>query len=198
MKQWCASLALFVLLGLSSGCGYTFRGGGSVLPPDVHKIYIPIVENNSTEIGLSDVVTEALREEFDSYGVVTVVENRSDADAILSVKILSLKRSTKTVRARNNTALALETTLDLAAELRRSTGPVLWRSSDFRISKGFGTDPSSVVTSSTDFATGSLSSADLSNLTTRDIARGQEQEALNVIAEEAARKIYDQAVSPDF
>jgi hypothetical protein len=109
-----------------------------------------------------------------------------------------LKRSTKTVRARNNTALALETTLDLAAELRRSTGPVLWRSSDFRISKGFGTDPSSVVTSSTDFATGSLSSADLSNLTTRDIARGQEQEALNVIAEEAARKIYDQAVSPDF
>lgn len=189
---------LVALLLVASGCGYTFRGSGSVLPADVKSIYIPNVENGSTELGLGDVVTEALREEFDSYGTVSVVERQSEADAILKVRITDVKRTTSTVRANSNTALQMDTTMNLAGELRRSTGQVLWRDNQIRVTKGYGADKSVVVATSPDFASGSISRSDLSSLSTREISRGQEQNALNALAVEGARLVYDKAVAPDF
>lgn len=192
-------VVVFLALTLAaSGCGYTFRGSGSVLPADVKNIYIPNVENGSTEIGLGDVVTESLREEFDSYGVVSVVERQSEADAILKVRITDVKRTTSTVRANSNTALQMDTTMNIAGELRRSTGQVLWRDSQIRVTKGYGADKSVVVATSPDFASGSISRSDLASLSTREISRGQEANALNSLAEEAARLVYDKAVAPDF
>lgn len=186
-----------IMISLSA-CGYTLRGSGSVLPPDVKRVYIPMAENNSTELGLANVVTEAMREEFDSYGTVTVVEKQSEADAILRLQITDVKRTTQSVRASSNTALQMDTTMYLAAELRRTTGPILWREANIRVTKGYGADPSVVVPTSPDFASGSISSTDLSSLSNRDISRGQEQNALNSLAQDAARIVYDKAVAPDF
>ena len=180
------------------GCGYTFQGGGSVLPPDVTKIYIPTAQNNSTELGLAQLITQALQEQFDSYGVVQVVDKQAEADAVLRAKIMSVKRTTRTSTSRTDTALQLETTLTLAAELARVTGPVLWRENALKVSKVYGTDPSVVVTSSADFASGSISGQDINNLNENEISRGQEQEVLARLSEDVARQVYDQAVSPDF
>jgi outer membrane lipopolysaccharide assembly protein LptE/RlpB len=187
-----------VLLMIVSGCGYTFQGTGTVLPADVRKIFIPLAENNSTELGLADTVTEALREQFDSYGVVTVVEKQSEADAVLRVTITQVKRSTRSVTSSTNAALQLDTKMSLGAELRRVTGAVLWRDSDISVSKSFGGDRRVVVTSSADFATQSLGAGDITNLDPREVSRGQEQEVLRLLAEDAARQLYDQSVAPDF
>jgi outer membrane lipopolysaccharide assembly protein LptE/RlpB len=186
------------ILVLVSGCGYTFRGTGTVLPADVRKIYIPLVENNSTELGLSDTVTEALREQFDSYGVVTVVDKQSEADAVLRVTVTQVKRSTRSVTSATNAALQLDTKMSLGAELRRVTGAVLWRDNDVSVSKSFGGDSRVVVTSSADFATQSLGAGNITNLDPREVTRGQEQEVLRLLAEDAARQVYDQSVAPDF
>jgi outer membrane lipopolysaccharide assembly protein LptE/RlpB len=191
-------VSIVVACLLSSACGYTFQGSGTVLPPDVKVIYIPRVENNSTELGLSDIVTEALREQFESYGIVSVVDRQSLADATLNVKILSLNRTTRTVQGGNDTATQMETTMALSGELRRTTGPLLWKSNSIRVAKGVGTDRSTVVTSSASFASGSISSTDLQQLSSREITRSQENEVLPNLAAEAARKIYDGAVAPDF
>jgi outer membrane lipopolysaccharide assembly protein LptE/RlpB len=188
-------LAMCVFL---NACGYTLQGSGTVLPPDVKAIYIPQVQNNSTELGLSDVVTEALREQFDSYGVVMVVDRQSLADAVLNVKIQNVTRTTRTVLGTNDTATQMETTMVLEGELRRTTGPLLWRSNMIRVAQGVGTDRSAVVTSSAAFASGSISSTDLQNLSSREITRSQENEILPNLATEAARKIYDGSVAPDF
>jgi outer membrane lipopolysaccharide assembly protein LptE/RlpB len=183
---------------LVSGCGYTFRGSGSSLPPDVKKIYIPSVENNSTQIGLGDVMTNALREEFESYGAVSVVERQSEADAVLKVQVVDVKQSTSATRSNSNTSLQMDTTMFVAGELRRVSGPLLWRENRIRVTKTYGADQSAVVTSSPDFASGSISSQDLAGLSSREISRGQEQDALGNLAVEAARQVYDKAVAPDF
>ena len=188
-------LLLFVCL---SACGYTFRGSGSVLPPDVKAIFIPLAENNSTKIGLAEIVTESMREEFDSYGAVSVVDRQSDADAVLRVTIANVKETTSTVNASSNTAVQMDTTMYLAAELRRVTGPVLWRDGAIHVTKAYGTNASVVVETSPDFASGSISSSDLSSLSTREISRGQEASALNTLATDAARIVYAKSVAPDF
>lgn len=190
-------LFTFICVCLAS-CGYTFRGSGSALPPDVKKIYIPRVDNNSTKLGLANVVTEAIKDEFDSYGSISVVDSQGEADAVMKVRIVDVKETTSAVRSNTNTALQMQTTMFLTAELRRVTGPVLWRDNQIRVTQTFGADSSVVVTSSAAFAAGSISAADLSGLSSREVSRGQEAGALNSLAEDAARQLYDKAIAPDF
>lgn len=192
----CRMLALWVLISLSA-CGYAFQGSGTVLPPDVKNIYIPEVENDSSELGLADTVTDALRDQFDSYGAVTVVDRQSQADAVLKVRIVSLKQSVDTVSS-TNTINQMDSTMTLTGELRRVTGKVLWRENNIRVTKNFATSSTTVVTSSPDFASGSISSEDLAGLSQRELARGQQQQALLSMSTDAARMIYDKSVSPEF
>ena len=198
MKRIATLVAVILITLMVTGCGYTLRGSGSVLPADVKNIYIPRVENGSTELGLADVVTDALRDEFDSYGTVSVVEKQGEADAILKVRIVDVKNTTSTVNAATNTSLQMDTTMLLGGELRRTTGQILWRENNLKVTKEYAANQSVVVTTSPDFASGSISASDLASLSSRDIARGQEAQALNDLANNAARMIYDKSVAPDF
>ncbi|MEN9845677.1 MAG: hypothetical protein RIS36_824 [Pseudomonadota bacterium] len=191
-------IAVICIPLMGTGCGYALRGSGSVLPADVKNIYIPRVENGSTELGLADVVTDALRDEFDSYGTVSVVEKQGDADAILKVRIIDVKNTTSTVNAATNTSLQMDTTMFLGGELRRTTGQLMWRENNLKVTKEYAANQSVVVTTSPDFASGSISASDLASLSSRDIARGQEAQALNDLASNAARMIYDKSIAPDF
>lgn len=191
LALWCIGIGL-------SGCGYAFQGSGSILPADVKNVYIPRVENNSTESSLTSTLTEALRDRFERFGVVTVVEDINEADAVLKSRIIKISKSTRTVTSNTDATQQYDTTMTVGAELRRTTGAVLWRNPHFTVTKDFGTSSDIVVSSSADFAGGSLGASDLGGLDTREIARGQEQEALNDLAEQVAKKIYDEAVAPDF
>lgn len=197
MKIGTIALGFMACIFLNA-CGYTFRGSESALPPDVKKIYIPQVTNNSTKLGLAQIVTESLRDEFDSYGTISVVDRQSEADAVLKVRILDVKESTSATRSGTNTALQMQTTMSLTGELQRVTGPILWRDNQIKVTQTFGADSSVVVTSSLNFASGSLGAGDLSGLSNREIARGQESSALRGLADDAARQMYDKAIAPDF
>jgi len=187
-----------ICLSTLIGCGYGFQGSGSVLPPDVKRVYIPMAENNTSEPGLSLLLSEALRDQFERYGVLSVVSDSESADAVLRAKILKLRRETRTVTSNTDTALQLMTIMTVAAELRRVSGPVLWRNSGLSASKAFGTSSDVVVTSSAEFAGGNLGAGDLSALDTREISRGQEKEAIADLTEQVARRVYDEAVAPEF
>lgn len=191
-------LSLILIAIALSSCGYTLQGSGSVLPPDVKVIAIPLVQNASTESGMTTVMTEALRDRFERFGVVSVVDDPDEADAILKARITKVTRNQRTSTSKTDQQLQLDTVLTLAAELRRVTGPVLWRDNNISVSKAFGTTSGVVVTTSPDFASGTLGAADLGNLDDREVSRGQEQDALRALADEAASQIYDSAVAPDF
>lgn len=198
MKRIRLLTVFLVLLTAVSGCGYAFKGSGSALPPDIKRVHIPLAENNTPEAGLSLTVTEALRDRFERYGVLTIVDSTAEADAILRSRILRIQRETQTTTSSSDVALQERTVLVLALELRRLTGQILWSNPNLVVSQAFGTSSEVVVTSSPDFAQGNLSAADLSSLNTREISRGQEREALENLAEEAARRVYDEAVAPEF
>ena len=191
------SLILFLVIALN-GCGYTFQGGGSILPPDIKKVSIPVVENTSTEASLTALLTEALRDQFERYGALTVVEDEKDADVVLRARIVRVTRDTSTSSSRTDTSLQRDSVVQIAAELRRVNGQVLWRAPSMRISRQFGTTSDMVNTSSVGFSASSLGANDLSGLSSREIARGQEEDVFSDLADEAARKIYDDAVAPDF
>lgn len=143
-------------------------------------------------------LTEALRDEFERYGVLTVVEGNEQADAVLRSKITSVKRETRTVTSNTDTALQLTTVMRVAAELKRKNGTSLWRNKAVVVSKAFGTDQSAVVTTSAEFAGGSIGSSTLSSLDNRELSRGQEQQAFEDLSEQVARRIYSEAVLPEF
>lgn len=191
-------ILLLLTLFIITSCGYSFTGSGSVLPADIKTVYIPQVKNNSSESGLTQVVTEALRDEFERYGALYVVSSLREADTILDASIVDVNRKTRTSTSFDDTALQYETQLTIAAILKRATGQTLWRNGRINVSSSFGTASGSVVTSSADFATGSINAGDLGGLNNREIARGQEREVFEQLAEKSARMIYNQAVAPDF
>lgn len=191
-------IVVSVLTIILVGCGYTFQGSGSILPEDVKQLYIPAVINNSTESSLTQLLTDALQDQFERYGAVQVQDTNVGADAVLEVRIMQVRQGTRTSTAATDTALTLDTELTLFAELRRITGQVLWRNPSLTASTAFGTSRSAVVTSTAGFATGTLGSSDLAGLNERELARGQEQEALAQLCEQAAMNIYDSSVAPDF
>jgi len=190
---------ILVLLGCGlTGCGYTFRGAGSVLPADVKKVYISPVENRSAEVALGPLLTDALQEEFERYGTLEVVESAGAADAVLYSRITGFKKNTGATSSGTDTALQYDTTLSVIASLARVSGDLLWRSADLSVTRSTGATSDVVVRSSADFASGRLGSSDLGALDSREVSRGQEEEASALLVTEVAEKIYREAVLPEF
>jgi hypothetical protein len=194
---------LIILLVFNSllslvGCGYAFRGSESALPPDVTTVFIPVVRNQSTEAGIDLLLTEALRDEFERYGALRVVDSESQADAILETTIISIKQERGATSSRTDTALQMFTVMNLSSELRRTTGALLWRDNRMQVQQSFGTEGGAVVATSADFASGNIGSTDLASLDAREVSRSQEQQALEDLSEQVARRIYAGAVLPEF
>lgn len=199
LKQLSSFLVVLIVVAtFLAGCGYNFRNSGTVLPKTVKKIYIPFAENRSTEGQLTRLLTEALRDEFERYGVVTVVEEPSEADATLRITIMELKRRSLTVAGRSSIDNQRTTSLLIRGELKDRDGKVLWQEPALNVGKGFGTSRVAVVTSGAGFVGGTLGAGDLANLGDRELQRGQEQSALSDLAEEAATQIYEEAVAEPF
>jgi outer membrane lipopolysaccharide assembly protein LptE/RlpB len=76
-----AVLAAVVFLGAS--CGYSLRGTGSFLPPEVKKIQIPQFTNKTTRFELDRTLTTAVIDEFVARGKVDITSDAAAADAKL-------------------------------------------------------------------------------------------------------------------
>lgn len=189
---------LFILTISMSSCGYVFTGGRTILPQEIKKIAIPTVENKTVESGLSRLLTDSLREEFERYGAVQVVETEDEADAVLKVTIDKVTREARTVNANAQSDLQFDSTVTVTASLEKTAGGILWSKQGYTISREVGGAQGAVVTSSPFFRDGNFSAGDLSGQNAREVTRGQEKNVFEQISKEAARKIYDEAVAPDF
>lgn len=193
---WAVGLLLWVVL--LGGCGYVLQGGGTALPLDVRRIYIPVVENNSSQPGLTMVMTEALRDRFERFGAVTVVDSLGAADAVLRSKIVEVTQASRTSSSRSDNVVQYDTTVTVAAELVRVGGQLLWSNPRILVSGASAAAQGGIVTSSSAFASTGLTQADLRSLGSREISRSSQQQLFELMGEEIARRIYDEAVAPDF
>ena len=182
----------------SVGCGYQFQGGGSVLPAEVKKIYVPRVASVSTNPKIVGLLTDALRDRFDKFGVVQVVDSLEEADAVLEVKLLKSKKGSLTSTSATDRSLQVDNQLTLSGALTRITGQVLWSNPSFTISKSSANARSALITTSAAFSGSGLGAADIVGLSDREVSRSQEQAALATLVDLAAKQVYSEAVAPDF
>jgi outer membrane lipopolysaccharide assembly protein LptE/RlpB len=94
-QRWLASLpsALVLLIftvGIA-GCGYHVAGKSSALPPEIHVIAVPALENATTSYRIEQRLTSATVHEFLSRTPYKVVSNPNDGDAVLKGKVVSLE-----------------------------------------------------------------------------------------------------------
>jgi outer membrane lipopolysaccharide assembly protein LptE/RlpB len=191
-------LLFVVLCSVLLACGYSFQGGGSVLPPEVQRIYVPDVVNRSSDPLIGKLLTEALRERFERYGVVQVVDSEGQSDAILRVRVQQIRSSSRSSTAAGDVAQQLSVNVTVAGELQQNSGVVLWKNPLMTVSRSFGNTSGAVVTSSAEFAASGLGSSDVGALNQRELSRSQQSLALEQIANDVAQRVYDEAVAPDF
>jgi hypothetical protein len=192
-----ASVCSF-LLSVFTGCGYSFQGSSTILPSSVRKVFVAQVKNNSTDARLGVLVTEALRDRFDRGGVITLVDSIDDADAVLTASIKRVDGGAVTSTSTTNQALQVNNALVLSAELRRLNGQILWNNPSLVVNRYSAATRSAVQTSTGDFASTGLLASDVVGLNDREVARSQQQSVYGPLVDEAARRVFEESVGPDF
>ncbi|MCH6562442.1 MAG: hypothetical protein IH800_08510 [Myxococcales bacterium] len=131
---------LVVLLGL--GCGYRYVDSRGVFGPDVSRIEIDPLQNNSSEPGFGRMLGDALVEEFARRGILTpVYGGGAAADLVLSGVVHDVE---VIPAAFSSVALTIEdrllVTLDVSVQ-NASTGQEVWRHTRLEVRERFQSSP---------------------------------------------------------
>lgn len=125
MRNRAPILGLLLAAVSLTGCvGYRL---GSMLPPDIRSVYVPMFVNETTEPLIEDEATRAAIKEFQKDGSLQVAGTPEEADALLKVTLVGYDLSPLTYDITKKTA-ANEYRLTLTAALvmtRAKGGDVL-------------------------------------------------------------------------
>ena len=136
-----AKIGLFLILSaFLTACGYRFAGSGDY-PDGVNTIFIEVLENRTSTIGVERTVTNQLIFEFSKQRESSLVSDREAADAILTGSINSI--ATQTI-SRVDTAIANEREVVVSIDLRlikRDGGSVIWAARGLSDREAFDVDP---------------------------------------------------------
>ena len=106
-------------------CGYRFAGSGA-FPGGVNQIFIEVLENRTSKIGVERIVTNQLVFEFSRQRESSLVSSLKDADAVLKGTIKSIR--TRTI-SRVDTELASEREVVMKVDLKlvkQDGGEIIW------------------------------------------------------------------------
>lgn len=167
------------------------------MPDDVKKVAIAVAENQTPVPQVNLILTEAIRAQFERFQKVEVVDREFEADAVLRSKIKTIGTRVRGVSGESDLELETELVMTIEAELLRRNGQLLWKG-NIQTTRDFASAEGAVVTSSAGFASGGISAGTLGTLGSKELLRGEQQAALEVMIEEAAYKIYFESVASDF
>ena len=128
-KSHCSKLTLTVvcLIVLSLiGCGYHFAGTGGQAPGDIKSIAIDVLQNNTAQIGLESVFTNAILNEFIRWKRLPI-KPRKEAEGVLGGSIAKIQIR-EISHVDSNKTLTSRVTITLKLNLKRvETDEVLWK-----------------------------------------------------------------------
>lgn len=172
------------------GCGYQFGGGGNLLPKDAQTIFVEPFINRTREVGIAPELTTAVRSELYRRGRLRLVDQAGLADVILTGVVRSLDSQTSSVN-RYNEALQYEAHLVLDVNLRRrEPNEILWRAPGIKLSQIYAGSRAAVVTSSSEFRTGTLNALDVRSLTDIQLTETQKSQAREQLMARFAQDLY--------
>jgi hypothetical protein len=176
------------------GCGYQFVGESSLIPKDARTIYVEPFINRSRDVGMEKELTTALRGEFYRRGQLTVVEGSEQADLILTGVIRSIERNVASVN-RKDEVLQYESVLVLDVTLRRrEPNEILWRGQGLRLTEVFGGSRAAVVTTSSEFRTGTLNASDVRRMTDIQLTEVEQKTTRDQLMERVAKELYQRVM----
>lgn len=176
---------------LLAGCGYHFAGVGNRLPADVHTISLGPVTNTTREIGIEKQLLESIEDEVTSRGRLEVVP-QGQGEVLLTGAVTNYVNRPVAFSARDE-ALQYQASVQVNLELRRrDNGKLLWKTVGQRETQDYSAVPGVVVTSSSQFQSTTLNSADVSQFTDIQLSEGQRREANERLVETLARELYNQ------
>lgn len=186
----CIPVLLTLLLNGLIGCGYQFVGDSSLLPKDARTLYVEPFVNRSRDVGMEKELTTALRGEFYRRGPVQVVDQSEQADVIVSGVVRSLESNVASVN-RKDEVLQYESVLVLDVTLRRrEPNEILWRGQGVRLSDVFGGSRAAVVTTSSDFRTGTLNASDIRRMTDAQLTEVERGSLRGELMERFAKELH--------
>ncbi|MBI2358193.1 MAG: hypothetical protein HYV04_04690 [Deltaproteobacteria bacterium] len=184
-------VALLTLVVVAvAGCGYQFSGKGEGFPKDVRTVFIEPFANRSREVGLERDISSALKSEFHRQGQLVVVDRSERADAMLSGVVRTLDRH---VVAVNRHAEALQYEAVLVVDItfrRRSPDEVLWQSRGMRLTDVYSASRGAVVTTSSEFRSGTLNPSDVRRFTDIQITETLSLDTKERLMEKFARELH--------
>jgi len=184
---WSFAIMMVAPLG---GCGYQFVGESSLLPKEAKTIYVEPFVNRSRDVGLDKELTTALRGEFYRRGQLKVVESAEQADLILSGVIRSLNSTTASVNDKDE-VLQYESVLILDVTLRRrEPNEILWRGQGVRLNQIYGGSRAAVVTTSSEFRTGTLNASDVRRMTDIQLTELDRRAIRDQLMEQFAKELH--------
>ena len=180
-----------LVLGVApGGCGYQFGGGGSLLPKDAQTIFVEPFINRSREVGIDKELTTAVRGELYRKGRLRVVEQAEQADVILSGVVRSLESVTASIN-RFDEVLQMETHMVLDVNLRRrEPNEILWRGPGIRLTQIYAGSRAAVVTTSSEFRTGTLNTSDVRRMTDIQLTEAQQSGAREQLMARFAQELF--------
>jgi outer membrane lipopolysaccharide assembly protein LptE/RlpB len=186
-------LAIGALLG-SLGCGYQLTGQSSLLTKDLRTIYVEPFINRSRDVGIDKELTTALRGEFYRHGQLKIVDEADQADAIVTGVIRSLDTHVASVNKYNETLQSEAVMLMDVTLRRREPDEILWRGTNIQLTQLFADSRSAVVTTSSEFNTGTLNTSDVRQLTDIQLTESQIQATRRQLMNRFARELHQRMV----
>ena len=116
----------FLVLLPFFGCGYHFAGTGGQAPGDIQSIAINVLKNQTAEIGIETIFTNAILNEFVRWKRLEV-KPANEAEAVLAGSIARIKTQRASHLTRTRT-LETRMTVTLSLTLTRAdTDEILWQ-----------------------------------------------------------------------
>lgn len=188
------AVAASALMTAFAACGYQFVGESSILPSDARTIYVETFVNRSREVGMDRELGAALRGEIYRRGNLQMVDHAERADVILSGVIRSLESRVASVN-RKDEVLQYESSLTLDVTLRRrQPNEILWRGQGLRLTELHNGSRAAVVTTSSEFRTGTLNSSDVRRLTDVQLSEIEARMVQDQLLERFARELYQRVM----
>ena len=134
MSIWSKPGAAFFVSCLALGsCGYHVAGKANLVPKSVHTVAIPAFQNATVRYKLTDLLPEAITREFISRTKYQIVNDPSQADAVLHGAVLSYFAFPTLIDQTNGRTSGVQVNLNLQISLvDRETGKVIYAQPNYQ------------------------------------------------------------------
>jgi len=179
---------------LVGGCGYSFASRSDAFPKDIRTVYIEPFINQTRDVSIDKELTAALRSEFYRRGQLRIVDRADQADGIIAGVVRSFDSHVASVN-RNDEVLQYETAMIVDATLRRrEPNEIIWRTQGARLTDIHGGSRAAVVTTSSEFKSGTLNADDIRRMTDIQLTETENRAVRGQLVERFARDLHQRLI----